>query len=178
METPKRKLSCRLQLRRCTQPGIACKLIPGIRTCGGPSGNWLRRVRSAEVVRFFEHHVVELEKKLHIGDRRGFLQSIKSVQLEETNEVESEYIRDEDGRLLRYKGRNHEGWVRFVRSLLNMKSNMHDPDITSRLRSNPSEVPSGPVTIGRSRTENSQQRLPYPHPNDHRNPPECRRDKF
>ena len=29
--------------------------------------NWLKRVRSAAVVRFFERHVVELEKRLHMG---------------------------------------------------------------------------------------------------------------
>ena len=30
--------------------------------------NWLKRVRSAAVVRFFERHVVELEKQLCMGD--------------------------------------------------------------------------------------------------------------
>ena len=30
--------------------------------------NWLKRVRSAVVVRFFERHVVELEKQLRMGD--------------------------------------------------------------------------------------------------------------
>ena len=46
--------------------------------------NWLKRVRSAAVVRFFERHVVELEKQLRMGDQNGFFQNIKSVQLEET----------------------------------------------------------------------------------------------
>ena len=46
--------------------------------------NWLKRVRSAAVVRFFERHVVELEKQLRMGDQHGFFQNIKSVQLEET----------------------------------------------------------------------------------------------
>ena len=50
--------------------------------------NWLKRVRSAAVVRFFEHHVVELEKQLCMGDQHGFFQNIKSVQLEETKKVE------------------------------------------------------------------------------------------
>ena len=51
--------------------------------------NWLKRVRSAAVVRFFERHVVELEKQLHMGDQHGFFQNIKSVQLEDTKKVES-----------------------------------------------------------------------------------------
>ena len=50
--------------------------------------NWLKRVRSAAVVRFFERHVIELEKQLRMGDQHGFFQNIKSVQLEETKKVE------------------------------------------------------------------------------------------
>ena len=51
--------------------------------------NWLKRVRSAAVVRFFERHAVELEKQLRMGDQHEFFQNIKSVQLEETKKVES-----------------------------------------------------------------------------------------
>ena len=50
--------------------------------------NWLKKVRSAAVVRFFERHVVELKKQLRVGDQHGFFQNIKSVQLEETTKVE------------------------------------------------------------------------------------------
>ena len=81
--------------------------------------DWLKRVRSAAVVRFFERHVVELEKQLRMGDQHGFFQDIKSVQLEETKKVESQCVRDEGGRLLRDKGRIRERRVRFFRSLLN-----------------------------------------------------------
>ena len=41
--------------------------------------NWLKRVRSAAVVRFFERPVVELEKQLQMADQHGFFQNIKSV---------------------------------------------------------------------------------------------------
>ena len=51
--------------------------------------NWMKRVQSTAVVRFFERHVVELEKQLRMGDQHGFFQNIKSVQLEETKKVES-----------------------------------------------------------------------------------------
>ena len=67
--------------------------------------NRLKRVRSAAVIRIFERHVVELEKQLRMGDQHGFFQNIKSVQLEETKKVESQWIRDEEERLLRDKGR-------------------------------------------------------------------------
>ena len=73
--------------------------------------NWLKRVRSAAVVRFFERHVVELEKQLRMGDQHGFFQNIKSVQLEETKKVESQCVRDDGGRLLRDKGCIRERWV-------------------------------------------------------------------
>ena len=99
--------------------------------------NWLKRVRSAAVVRFFERHVVELEKQLRMGDQHGFFQNIKSVQLEETKKVESQCIRDEEGRLLRNKERIRERWVRFFRSLLNSKSDMLDADIPKRLPQHP-----------------------------------------
>ena len=70
--------------------------------------NWLKRVRSAAVVRFFERHVVEFEKQLGMGDQHVFFQNIKSMQLEETKKVESQCVRDEERRLLRDKGRIRE----------------------------------------------------------------------
>ena len=54
--------------------------------------NWLKRVRSAAVVRFFERHVVALEKELRMGDQQGFFQNIKSVQLEETKKSVSTIV--------------------------------------------------------------------------------------
>ena len=99
--------------------------------------NWLKRVRSAAVVRFFERHVVELEKELRMGDQHGFFQNIKSVQLEETKKVESQCVRDEEGTLLRDKGRIRERWVRFFRSLLNSKPDMLGADILKRLPQHP-----------------------------------------
>ena len=51
--------------------------------------NWLKRVRGAAFLRFFERNVFELEKQLRMGDQHGFFQNIKSVQLEETKKVES-----------------------------------------------------------------------------------------
>ena len=99
--------------------------------------NWLERVRSAAIVRFFERHVVELEKQLHMGDQHGFFQNIKTVQLEETKKVESQCVRNEEERLLRNKRRIRQRWMRFFRSLLNAKSNMLDPDIPKRLPQQP-----------------------------------------
>ena len=59
------------------------------------------------------------------------------MQLEETKKVESQCVRDEEGRLLRDKGRIHQRWVRFFRSLLNAKSDKLDPKIPKRLPQQP-----------------------------------------
>ena len=99
--------------------------------------NWLKRVRSAAVTRFFERHVVELEKQLRMGDQHGFFRNIKSVQLEETKKVESQCVLDEERRLLRDKGRIRERWVRFFRSLLDSKFGILVPDIPKRLPQHP-----------------------------------------
>ena len=72
-----------------------------------------------------------------MGDQHGFFQNIKSVQLEETKKVESHCVRDEEGRLLRGKGRIREWWVRFLRSLVNSKSDMLGDDIPKRLMQHP-----------------------------------------
>ena len=58
---------------------------------------------------------------------------LKAVQLEETNKVESQCVRDEEGRLLRDKGCIRERWVRFFRSLLNSNLDMLDADIPKRI---------------------------------------------
>ena len=57
--------------------------------------------------------------------------------LEETKKVESQCVRDEEGRLLRDKRRIRERWVRFFRSLLNSKFDMLDADIPKRLSQHP-----------------------------------------
>ena len=74
---------------------------------------------------------------MRTGDQHGYFQNIKSVQLGETKKVESQCVRNEEGRLLRDKGRIRERWVRFFRSLLNSKSDMLDPDIPKRLPQHP-----------------------------------------
>ena len=55
------------------------------------------------------------------------------MQLEEIKKVESQCVRDEEGKLLRDKGRIRERWVRSFCSLLNSESDMLDADIPKRL---------------------------------------------
>ena len=70
-------------------------------------------------------------------DQHRIFRNIKLVQLEETNKVELQCVRDEEGKLMRDKGRIRLRWVRFFRSLLNAKSEMLDPDIPKRLPQHP-----------------------------------------
>ena len=58
---------------------------------------------------------------------------LKSMEVEETRKVESQCIRDEDGRLVRDKNLITQRWARFFQSLLNAKTEKLGPDITSRL---------------------------------------------
>ena len=105
--------------------------------------NWLKRVRSAAVVSFFEYHVVELEKQLRMRDQHEFFQNIKSVRLEKTKKVEPQCACDEGGTLLCDEGRIRERWVQFSRSLLDAKSDMLDPDISKRLPQQPVAIALG-----------------------------------
>ena len=59
------------------------------------------------------------------------------MQLEQTKKVESQCVRDGEGRLLRNKGRIRERWMRFFRSLLTAKPDMLDPDIPKWLPQQP-----------------------------------------
>ena len=55
------------------------------------------------------------------------------MEVEETRKVDSQCIRDEDGRLLRDKDLIAQRWARFFHSLLNAKAEKLDPNITSKL---------------------------------------------
>ena len=85
-----------------------------------------------------------------MGDQHGFFQNVKSVQLEETKKVESQCVRDNGGRLLRDRGRIRERWLRFFRSLLNLKSDILDPVISKRL---PQQVIASALGIKPTREE-------------------------
>ena len=46
-------------------------------------------------------------------DQQGYFQTIKSVQLEETNKIDSQCVRDEEERLLRDNGRDWRSSARY-----------------------------------------------------------------
>ena len=72
--------------------------------------------------RFLERHVQDMEEDLRQRDQRGLFQHFKSLNIEDTRKVSSQYIRDEDRIMLRHPGLVLGRWVRFFCTLLNSKS--------------------------------------------------------
>ena len=51
--------------------------------------------------RFLERHVQGMEEDFHQRDQRGLFQRIKSLNIEDTRKASSQYIRGEEGIMLR-----------------------------------------------------------------------------
>ena len=64
---------------------------------------WLKRVRGPTVTRLFKQCARKLEEKLHRRNQREFFQHLKFMEVEETRKVHSQFIRDDEGRLLQNK---------------------------------------------------------------------------
>jgi len=95
-------------------------------------------VIGAGVNSHFNQFITELERIIESGDQRGFYKHLKgTVGMEGTRVKEEQYIRDEDGVLLRNKGEIRSRWVRFFNTLLNTKSPKLDPTILERFPTRP-----------------------------------------
>ena len=64
----------------------------------------VRRVCNDAYERFLERHVQDMEEDLRQRDQRGLFQRFKSLNIEDTRKVSSQYIRDEEGINLRAPG--------------------------------------------------------------------------
>ena len=62
-------------------------------------------------------------------DQRGLFQRFKGVNTEDTRKVSSQYIRDEEDRMLRDPERVLGRWARFFGTPVNAKSDKLRPDI-------------------------------------------------
>ena len=109
----------------------------------------VHRVCTDVYERFLERHVQGMEKDLRQRDQRGLYQRWKSLNIEDTRKVNSQYIRDEEGILLRDPGLVLGRWARFFGILLNSKSDKLRLDIIE-------ELPQWPIThaLGVEPTEN------------------------
>ena len=98
----------------------------------------LREVIGAGLYAHFEEYLAELERCLERNDQRGFYKHLKrTVGLEGRKAGGEQFIRDEDGTLLRDKGRIRERWARFFHTLLNTKSPKLDPTISEQFPQRP-----------------------------------------
>ena len=61
----------------------------------------VKRVRLAAYDRFLERHVHNLEEDLHRNNQWGVHRRLQSLEPEKTRKLSSQYIRDEEGSLLR-----------------------------------------------------------------------------
>ena len=99
--------------------------------------------------RFLERNVQGMEKDLRQRDQRGLYQRCKFLNIEDKRKLNSQYIRDEEGIMLRDPGVVLGRWARFFGTLLNSKSDKLRLDIIE-------ELPQGPITpaLGVEPTEN------------------------
>ena len=104
----------------------------------------LKRARAEGAQRFFEECVSQLEGRFRGGDHFGFYKHLKGMDVEWKITFNSQYIRNEEGRLLWDIGLIRERWVRWFLKLLNIKSPTLDPTITDELQLPPTSSRSGP----------------------------------
>ena len=99
--------------------------------------------------RFLERHAQGMEKDLRQRDQMGLFQRFKFLNIEDTRKVNSQYIRDEEGIMLRDPELVRGRWARFFGTLLNSKSDKLKLDIIE-------ELPQWPIThaLGVEPTEN------------------------
>ena len=74
-----------------------------------------------------------MEKDLRQRDQRGLYQRCKFLNMEDTPKVNWQYIRDEEGIMLRDPGIVLGRWARFFGTLLNSKSDKLRLDIIKEL---------------------------------------------
>ena len=82
----------------------------------------VHRVCNDAYGRFPERHVQGMEKDLHQRDQRGIFQRFKSLNIKDARKGSSQYIRDEEGIMLRVPGLVLGRWARFFGTLLNSES--------------------------------------------------------
>ena len=94
----------------------------------------LKPTRAEAVQKFFEYYVSQLEGRIRKGDPFRFYKHLKGMDVEEKRTSNSQYIKDEERRLLRDNALIRERWVRWFHKLLNTKSQTLDPSIVDELK--------------------------------------------
>ena len=97
------------------------------------AGRVLKRLQQEGVQRFFDAHARCLEKRVREGDSMGFYAHLKGVNLETSRKFGSQFIRDEQGGLLRDPEQILQRWTRHFQTLLNNSSPSLDPSVVHSL---------------------------------------------
>ena len=90
---------------------------------------------------FFEEIVSQLGRRIQEGDHFGCYNHLNGVDVEGKRIFKLQYMRDEEGRLLRDIGLIPERWVRWFHIVLNTKSSTLDPTLVEKLEVWPSLSP-------------------------------------
>ena len=93
----------------------------------------LKRTRAEAVQRFFDDYVSQLEERIREGDQFGFYNHLNGMDVEGKRTLNSQYIKNEKGRLLRDNALIRERWVRWFHKLLHTKSPTLDRSIVDKL---------------------------------------------
>ena len=83
--------------------------------------------------RFLERHVQGMDEDLRQRDQTGIVQRTKSLNIEDTRKVNSQYVRDKEGMMLRDPGLILGKWARFFGALLTVKPDKFRLDIIKEL---------------------------------------------
>lgn len=109
----------------------------------------LKQVKAAGVERYYRQYVATMEGTLLRREQAGFCTHLKMMDLECRKTVNSQYIKDEEGILLRDPEAIRSRWMRFSRTLLNAKPEDVRPEITAGLKRVTSRQPSLRLLLSR-----------------------------
>ena len=94
----------------------------------------LKRTRAETVQEFFEDYVNQHGDGIQEGDFLGFNKHLTGMDVEGKITFNSQYIKDEEGRLRRHNALIRERWVSWFHKVLNTKSPTLDPIIGDKLK--------------------------------------------
>ena len=122
----------------------------GLRRAFKATSKQLKRTRAETLERFFEDYVSHLEGRIREDDQFGFYKHLKGMGVDGKRAFNSQYIKDEEGLLLRDNAQIRERWVRWFHKLLNTKLPTFDSNIVDELKQWP---PCRPLNDDPSRYE-------------------------
>ena len=97
------------------------------------AGRVLKRLQREGVQRSFDAHARGLERRIREGNSMGFYAHLKGANLETSRKFSSQFIRDEQGGVLRDPEEILQRWTRHFQTLLNNSSPTLDPSVLDSL---------------------------------------------